>query len=371
MSHVRPLEVTDMAEVAALFQRVFRDQSRRAPQALEAYLRGHYLEAPGHDPEIRPLVHLGTGGSISAFIGVNALPTTFGDRRIRAAVCGSLMADPQANDPMAVPRLLRAFLAGPQDFSISETASDVSRQMWTRLRGIALPQYSLDWVRVIRPTAFAIEMARGRIDSARFLAPFATRLDRYLRRRMGMQDLRWSAVSDHVAVKAGLEIVETDREQFATLIGPLTESFSIRPAWSEAQLAHMLDEAGRARAFGDAVFAVVRTVGGDAIGAFLYHVRTGATAHVMQFLARPAQIGIVLDCLIQDATRRGAVGLRGRTQPALLEAMLGRRIAFTHVASTVVHSRDRTILDAFLGGHAFANGLAGETWSALFGGRFD
>lgn len=47
--------------------------------------------------------------------------------------------------------------------------------------------------------------------------------------------------------------------------------------------------------------------------------------------------------------------------------MLGRRIAFTHLASTVVHAREQALVDAFLAGQGFFNGLAGEAqarWSA-------
>jgi hypothetical protein len=48
--------------------------------------------------------------------------------------------------------------------------------------------------------------------------------------------------------------------------------------------------------------------------------------------------------------------------------MLGRRIAFLTVASTVVHSRDPELLNAMKNSQAFLNGLAGEQWSRL--GRF-
>jgi hypothetical protein len=75
--------------------------------------------------------------------------------------------------------------------------------------------------------------------------------------------------------------------------------------------------------------------------------------------------------LIGDAARRGAAGLRGRTQPALLAAMLGRRVAFTQPASTVVHSRDEELVNAFLSSQGFFNGLAGEHWNRLAGERFE
>lgn len=85
----------------------------------------------------------------------------------------------------------------------------------------------------------------------------------------------------------------------------------------------------------------------------------------------PGQAGPVIDCLIGHAAERGAAGLFGRTQPALLDGLMGRRMAFLHLASTVVHARDEGLLKACLGSEGFFNGLAGESWSRLIGGRFE
>ncbi|RUZ12491.1 hypothetical protein EN949_35010, partial [Mesorhizobium sp. M7A.F.Ca.US.007.01.2.1] len=141
MSQIRPLQAADIPAVAGLFQRTFRDGGKPPPPALETYLRWHYLEGPVCDPEIASLVHIASEGDISGFVGVNVLPMRHGQCKLRAAICGSLMVEPRANDPMAGARLLRTFLAGPQDISFSETANALSTQMWTKLRGVALPQY--------------------------------------------------------------------------------------------------------------------------------------------------------------------------------------------------------------------------------------
>lgn len=371
MSEIRPLDAADIPAVAGLFQRVFRESDARPPAALTTYLNRHYLEAPGCDPEIRPLVHVSGEGDVSGFIGVNALPMSHDGRKLRAAICGSLMVEPRGSDPMAGARLLKAFLAGPQDLSFSETASEVSAQMWARLRGVALPQYSLDWVRIIRPSAFMVELAASRVGAARLLSRLVGLVDRRLRGRMQDNDLRWSGVPETWTVKGGLKVTEIDEAGFAGLFEPLTRQFALRPDWSAEQLTHIIDEAAAKPEHGDAVFASVLTPGGAPIGAFFYHLRPGGIARVLQVLAAPGQAGPVIDCLIGDAARRGAAGLRGRTQPALLEAMLGRRIAFTHLASTVVHAREQGLVDAFLGGRGFFNGLAGENWSRLVGGRFE
>lgn len=371
MSQIRPLQAADIPAVADLFQRTFRDSEKPPSTALQSYLRRLYFEAPGCDPEIASLVHVATDSGITGFVGVNVLPMRFGQRKLRAAVCGSLMVDPRANDPMAGPRLLRTFLAGPQDISFSETANALSTQMWTRLRGVALPQYSLDWIRVIRPAAFFLDLASRRIGAAHMLDPMARVLDHYIRRRMPENALRWSGVPEIWGSKGGPKVVEIDQAGFAALLDPLTRQFLLRPDWSGEQLAHILAEAAQKPDYGDAVFASVSSAGGVPIGAFLYHTRPARMARVLQVLAAPGQAGPVIDALIGDATRRGAAGLRGRTQPAVLAAMLGRRVGFTQPASTVVHSRDAELVNTFVSSQGFFNGLAGEHWNRLGGGRLD
>lgn len=225
MSNIRPLEPADIPAIAGMFQRVFCKDQTEPPAALVDYMRQLYLDAPGCDREIRPLVHVNGDGRISGFVGVNALPMTFNGRPLRAAICGSLMAEDRESDPMAGARLLKAFLAGPQDLSFSETASEVSTQMWTKLRGIVLPQYSLDWVRVIRPSAFTLSVAEHRIKLARLVNPLAHAFDRFYRNRMGRGERRWSAVPESGTGQANFRVGEIDRSGFADLVGPLTAQF--------------------------------------------------------------------------------------------------------------------------------------------------
>ncbi|MET4691831.1 hypothetical protein [Sinorhizobium fredii] len=371
MSDIRPLVDADIPAIAGLFQKIFRNGDGAPPPALVDYLRRLYLEAPGYDPEVAPLVHVNDSGRISGFVGVNALPMRYNGRHLRAAICGSLMVEGRESDPMAGARLLKAFLAGPQDLSFSETASEVSTHMWTRLRGIVLPQYSLDWVRVLRPARFALDLVSHRIGPARVLRPLADAFDKRHRGKMRRGDLRWSAVPKEASLPAALQIADIDAGSFAELFAPLTRQFAVQPAWADGQFEHILQDAIDKPEFGEPVLAAVKTRAGAPVGAFFYHMKRGGTARVLQLLAMPGQAGPVLDCLIDHAAARGAAALRGRTQPALLEAMMGRRIGFVHAASTVVHSRDEELADAFRHAQGFVNGLAGEHWSRLIGGSFD
>lgn len=371
MSEIRSLDSADIPAVAGMFQRVFRNDRATPPPALADYMRRLYLEAPGCDPEIRSLVHVNGEGRITGFVGVNTLPMVLNGRRLRAAICGSLMAEDRESDPLAGARILKAFLAGPQDLSFSETASDVSMQMWTRLRGFVLPQYSLEWVRVIRPATFSLSVAANRVKLARLAAPFTRAVDNFYRRRMDRGEQRWSAVPDSGAGQAGFQVSETDRGGFAALVDRFTSQFPLRPDWAEGQLDHILADAEQKPDYGELVYASVSARTGALVGGFAYYAKADEIGRVLQVLALPSQAGSVIDCLIEHASRRGLSGLRGRTQPALLEAMLGRRIAFVHVGSSVIHSRDQSIVQACRDGQAFFNGIAGEYWCRLIAGRFD
>ncbi|KQZ82896.1 hypothetical protein ASD64_08145 [Mesorhizobium sp. Root157] len=371
MSRIRPIEAADIPAIAALFQRVLRKKSSPAPDTLADYMRRFYLEAPGCDEGIASLVHLDDAGRISGFVGVHAMPMTFNGRKLRAAICGSLMVEDRDNDPMAGARLLKSFLDGPQDLSFSETANDVATQLWTRLRGVVLPQYSLDWVRVIRPLGFTLGVATGRVGIAQMLSPLANVIDGLWRRRVRPGAGSWAAVSAGRSGQKALRVVEIGSAEFAGLFEPLTDQFALRPDWEQSRLDWILADAMLKPDLGDLVFASITSPSGALVGAFAYYAKPGRIGRVLQVLARPGQAGHAIDCLVDHAAARGLCGLRGRTQAALMEAMLRRRIVFVPVASTVVHSRDTELLRAMTASQAFLNGVAGEQWSRLIGGRFD
>lgn len=370
MSRIRALEVTDLPVVAGMFQRVLRKKPSPAPASLADYMRRFYLDAPGCGEGINSLVHVDDAGSVSGFVGAHVLPMTFNGRKLHAAICGSLMVSNPEADPMAGARLLKAFLDGPQDLSFSETANDVATQLWTRLRGVVLPQYSLDWVRVIRPLGFAVSLAASRFGVVRVFSPLVSAVDSLHNRRIKPGTRNWSGIAAGQPTTTPLRASQIEGPEFIRLLDPLTNQFALRPDWEASSLDWILTDAGQKPDLGELVFASVASPSGSVVGAFAYYAKQGGIGRVLQVLARPGQAGNVVDCLVDHAAAHGVCGLRGRTQPLLMEAMLPRRIAFVPVASTVVHSRDEELLKTMTGSQAFLNGIAGEQWSRLIGGRF-
>lgn len=371
MSAIRTFEERDLQIVTDMMYRILRGGRGSAPASLQGYMRSFYLEAPDYESELRSLVHVNDAGNVTGFIGAHALPMIHQGRHLLAAVSSSLMVEKGNHDPMAGARLMKAFVNGPQDLSFSETSNHTSTQMWTRLRAVPMPQYSLDWVRIIRPSSFVVGMASKRIGLAGIFRPVASAVDSFYRKRLPAGQVQWASTPAGGLSLSGMRVSEIGWDSFTKLLEPLTAHFGIRPRWAEMPLDHMLQNAACKPDQGNLVLASVTAPNGAPVGAFAYYPQKGSIARVMQVLARPGQEGAVIDCLTDHAASCGVAALRGRSQPALMTAMLTRRIAFLPATNTIVHSRDPVLLEAMLGGQAFLNGLAGEEWSRLIGGRFD
>lgn len=367
MSAIRPFEAGDIDRVAALYQTTFAKPGAKASSKLAQCLKEFYLEGPGADPDIPSLVHVGDHGAISGFVGVNVVPMTFSGRQMKAAFCGALMVEDPKRDPLAGARLLKAFLSGSQDLSISETANKTSLEMSKALKGVAFPGYSLEWMRAFTPAAFTCDMVLRHSPLRQVALPVARGIDRLV---------RWSGLGRGLGVeeagvgKSALALRAADASGLAEAVECLTTHYPLRPSWSPDDLGHVLTRAFDKPRYGDAVAMIASKGEGPVVGAFLYHLQPGGVGRVFQLLARPGMESTVIDCMFADAARRGAAGLRGRTQPAILNGLMGKKAMFANASSTVVFSRDEDILDCFASGRAFVNGIAGESWGRHLGGDF-
>lgn len=369
MRHIRPLAASDIPAVAGLFQRAFNKSDTAPSDAFVACLRALYIDNVLVHDSLPSLVHESKTG-ISGFISRHRLPMRIGGRDVNGALFGTIMADKSAGHSLIGPKLLKAALAGPQDFSFADTASDISRTLGQRLGCTPLPNHSLNWLRIIRPTQWLADQVAQRFRPFGLLGPVAGAADDMLRRRIHPNRPRWFAHSAQNAAK-GATTTNIDAERFAALYIQLSGRFALQPRWGHADLTILSRQAMEKRLFGTAHFGAVTDQHGTEIGCFLYHLKKGSTARVLQVLAAPGVEGTVLDALIAHAADHGAAAVIGRTEAWLMEAMLGRRIGFTNTASSMVHSRDPDILAAVIRGDVLLNGFVGEQWSPMIGNRFE
>lgn len=370
MTEIRPLQSADIPSVASLFMAIMRGSQGTPPGSLVDYLRSLFLEGPAADADICSRVYIRNGG-VAGFIGVTVQAMQAGNRRIRAAICGNLMVRDHRQDPLAGARLLRAFLAGPQDLSLSETAGDASLAMWRQAGGSLLPLHSLDWVRVIEPASFAVRTLQTRVRAAGLLAPVAAMLDSALRRKRGDNTLRWSSLPFGFAPRGPQSAEPVDEAAASEAIAAMASQYKLVPLWSEAAMLQVLQDGAAKSAYGELRRCVVRNKRGQTIGIFQYHLRQGGIAQVLFVLSLPGSTGLVVDALIADAAGRGAAAVRGRTDPQLFGALLGRRVLMLHTEASLAHSRDAGLIADIERGDGLCNGIVGERWTRLIGHDFN
>ena len=337
--------------MASLFRSVFYRASGAPPASLIDHLRAVYFDHPWHDPETPSHVFVSADGSIDGFIGALPLRLRFRGQPVRAAIAGALMVRDPASRPMAGARLMRSFMSGPQDLSLGDTANWTSKTLWEKRGGRTLPLASMEWLKIIRPVAFGVTVARNRLPRlfGALLAPVSGLV---LRRRAGPPAQTWTA--ETVADDAFLAAY---REVEATLDVAL-DLDDETGRWMLAQAALKTRHGALHR-------RVVKARSGKVIGCYLVYARRGAVAETLQLTALKGHADAVFASLIAFAAAEGCSAARGRSQPMLMNALFGAGCILRHRGATVADTKDAALMAALEAGSAPFGGFMGETWTRL------
>jgi hypothetical protein len=84
------------------------------------YLEDLFLRNPWVEEDIVSLVCEDTGGKIVGFFGVVPRRMLYQGKSIRLAFGSNFVLDPESRASMAAMQLVRAFMKGPQDVSITD-----------------------------------------------------------------------------------------------------------------------------------------------------------------------------------------------------------------------------------------------------------
>lgn len=370
VSEVRPFEQNDALAVGEMFLRVLRHESLANGAAnLAAYLDDLFCGPYGRDGEIASRVHVGESGRVNGFIGVLPQAMEMDGESLRAAICTTWMVDDHEADPFAGARLLKAVLSGPQDLSFSETSNNLATAMWRRMGAHVLPSYCLEYVRILRPIGFVTRIAADRFGLLGAFLSLAGLADRAV--GVGGKSLSWVGYQPRFGKADMLTETEPNQDELVAAVQQLVVHHFLSPRWSDEQLSRMLTHAGVKAKHGERVQRLLLTRGGKLAGLFIYYGDRTGIGRVMQLMAAPGMEELIVERLLANAHARGLAAIRGRTQPALLDAMLDRKFAFLHASSTTLHSPRPDVVAAATQGRAFLNGLSGEGWTRLIGDRFD
>ena len=354
MSAIRPMTPADVPQVASLYELIFRSRTPRAAPKLAPYFERILLRNPWFDPEVPSLVYEADRGRIVGFIGSHVRRMSFEGARVRLAVPSTFISDPRERNRTAGAFLLRRFLSGPQDLTITDGATVPVQRIWERLGGHTAHFRSLAWTRMYRPFRFTGEYLSRRRGS---------RSARRWGRMVAPLDLPARAVP-RLRSQPPDDSLSAEELTPARLVAALPDMVTgrLRPDYDQDFLGWLFAEMARVATRGDLVRKLVRGSDGAAMGWYVAYLMDSGPCEVMQIMAGAQGVEPVLDHLLHTADQMGATAVQGAVDGRLLEAV-SRRGAFLHLsARTLIHSRRQELVNAALGDDMMLTRMDGERW---------
>jgi hypothetical protein len=361
---VRAFEREDIPQVAEMFHRLMLSDTpsrRMLPKAdLPEYFEKIFFENPWYDEEIPSLVYQGADGNIIGFLGVVPRSMKLRDQPVRAAVSFHFMVEPESRSSLAGVQLLKTFFAGRQDLSLTDGAGQVGRKVWEGVGGVAVPLYSMQWMRILRPSQHAIDLlGKRRMFSPLVgaLTPISHLADaaaaRALPRHFPHLDSQF--IEEELTVETMLEYLP----QFSKME-------ALQPVYDEFSLKWLLGHAEQMKSYGALKKTLVRNTKREVLGWHLYYLNNGGSSPVLQLAAKKNSINDILDHLFDHARKHGATSLVGRIEPRYMREMSDRHCYFNCEGGwTLVHSNNNDLLHVIQRGNAFLTSLEGE-WCLVF-----
>jgi hypothetical protein len=355
MSLIRAVQRADLPAVARLYELVMRSGRSAAPSGLADYFERVLIDQPWADPEIPSLVHVAQDGSVDGFQGSSVRRARFDGRAITIACAGQCVAHPDARRSAVGARLVRAYLAGPQELTITDTANDQMRQIWTLSGGDMVHASCVGWARVLRPwqSAGAYRATRARPTGPGSHSRILDALDRLTTRWVApLMPPTAPDVTSEPLTPAGL----------VQHLPVVAQGLRLHLDYDEAYVTWLFRELGVIRGFGTPVARLVRDGRGRVLGWYIYYLAAHGISRVLQIVAADRRVGLVVDHLFTHAWANGAAAVVGRVEPRLLEPLGARHCLFRYAGGALAHSREPEILDAVASGRSLLTRLDSEWW---------
>lgn len=353
---IRPLEKRDIPKVAGLWQYWFRDKTFTPAPGLEAFFERIYFENPWTDPDIPSLLAEDDDGRVLGFLGSTVSRLKYKGQDIRLGCCFPPFLDPELKPTTVATFLIRKYMAGPQELTITDGGHVRYERIWETLGGEIAQLPNIRWTKFFRPFAFGVEHTIGRS-----LRPFkgvakgvAGGVDA-LAERLPQTFTRVNEVATQGEALSPQKLLEHLPE--------IAGSLKLYPAYDQALLAWQFGEMAKITSQGVFRPTLVRDREGWFLGWYIYYCNPGKLSRVFQIAARKGCMDKVVDHLFYDAKQGGAAALLGRME-AKLRAPLATRGCLLHQSGSLLmlYSRDPELRRTATSDKALLSRFEGESW---------
>lgn len=372
---IRPFSREDIPRVAELHQKVFgvngvqstEPVTKERMSSYDEFFRGVFLENPWQQDGITSLVAADETSGIKGFLGVFPRRMKLRDRIITVAISSQFIVDPENRNPGIGMGLMKTFLAGPQDLSLTDEANDISRKLWEKFGGETALLHSFHWTRALRPSKHVISQFTGVLGLGKPLTTivlastgFACGLiDSYLAKRFPH---RFGHSLPNVIGE------EMTPEQLFECFQNFSPPRALWPDYDADSLRWLLSTIRGKQKPENLRVTAVRSAGRALSGWYVYQVMPDGTCQLLQMMARKASINDVFDHALHQAWSQGANALSGRLDPQFIQALADRRCSFQcGTPWLLLHSRDSELIRSIQEGDSLLSKLEGE-WCLHFKG---
>ncbi len=365
MNHVRPFAKTDFSRVAVLHHQVMGAATEKTFSVVKSqdyaeYFESIYFQHPWYDEAFPSLVYEESDGRITGFLGVRSHRMLFKGSSIHVATSSQFVVDPTSRSTGAGVQLLKTFLSGPQDLSLTDGGNNISRKLWEGLKGTTALVYSTHWKKLLRPTQYGLSELRERklwspIASA--AKPFCHLLDALVGRRF----------PHHFSFAEPATTAEIlTAETLLKLINEAARDGALKPEYDERSMQWMLEIINSKQGWGTLRKHLIRDSKGAVLGGYVYYLQPKGTSTVLLVITNKRTGGEVLDHLFYDAWQQGAAAISGRLEPKLMQELSERHCFFNCGRPwMMIHSYNHDLLQAIHRGDAQLSMLEGE-WCMRF-----
>jgi hypothetical protein len=359
-AQIRAMRRDEVEQAALLYRFVDRSDWRIPPAEVPRWLERTLFDQPWADPEIPSLVYEDEHGEILGFIGSHVRRMRFDGEPVRLAAGGPLIAHPKVRNRAVGAMLWRRYMAGPQDLTITDGASNEMRLIFERIGGQMMHPANMTWLRVYRPWCYLGNRLLHRNVWVRHrVKPLARRalpaLDGPTTRAIPyFRPPHAGGCSDELLTPA--LVLEH--------LPALTRSLRLVPDYDEPFLEWVFAELHNNRTWGSPQRRLVRGEDGRVLGWYVYFLKPDESCQVLHLAAHSRHTGAVLDNLFAHAIVNGGAAIQGRVEAHILAELGARNAMFRFSARSLVHSRNAELLGALTSGHALLTRLEGEWWMA-------